>query len=59
MKIAKLRVKTFANDPTIPHDHGSHERIRAYPTTPARRKLKRPPQVSTIRVCELGIHATD
>jgi hypothetical protein len=57
MQPAELSMKSLANDLAITHNDRTHERIRTDSTTPALRKLKRPPQVLTIRSCKRRSHA--
>jgi hypothetical protein len=56
MQIAKLRVKSLADDLAVTHDYRANQRVWAYFSTPALRKLKSPPQLLTIRGCKRGIH---
>ena len=55
----QLGMKPLADHLPAPHNDGSNQRIRADPPETAVGKLQRPPQMSTIRVCELGVHLTD
>jgi len=52
-------VKPLTDHLAITHNHRTDQRIRADPPATALGKLQRPPEVSTIHGCELGIHATD
>jgi hypothetical protein len=59
MKSTQLSMEPLTNRLTVTHKHRTDQRIRADSPATALGKLQRPPQVSTIRVCQLGIHATD
>jgi hypothetical protein len=59
MQPPQLSVKSLANHLAITHHDSSNKRIRTHPTTPALRKLKRPPEMGLVRACELRIHRTD
>jgi len=59
MQAPQLRVKSLANDLTVPHNDRTHERIRADAPPPPLRKPQSPPQVLPIRACELGFHEVD
>jgi hypothetical protein len=56
MQISQFRMEPLANDLAISHNDRTHQRIRTDPPPPALSKLKRPPQVLTIRSCKRRSH---
>ena len=55
----ELGVEALADHLSVADDDGADQRVRADPPAPALGELQRPPEVSPIRGCELGVHATD
>jgi hypothetical protein len=52
-------MKPLADNLATTHNDGPDQRIGTDPPPPPLRKLQSPPQVLSIRICELGVHATD
>jgi hypothetical protein len=59
MQSPKLGMKPLAEYLPLANNNSSNKRIRADPTPPALRKLKRLREMPPVRGCELAIHATD